>query len=89
MMDKLLPPLCLVLALAMLIAGFAVLGYGSPEAGVELHSARAGGDEAFSDALEQDLVSRQLGHNLLIGLLFGGSALMVVTAFLTMRPPAS
>lgn len=47
------------------------------------------GDEAFSSVLEQDLLSRQRGHWMLIGLLFGGSALMVVTAFLTMKPPKS
>ena len=45
MMRSVLPPLCLVVALATLIAGFAVLRYGAPEASTELHRVRSSGDE--------------------------------------------
>ena len=79
----------MLLALAMFVAGFAVLAFGTPEAGVDLHSARAGGNEAFADVLEHDLVSRQTGHRVLIGLLLGGGVLMAATAFLVMKPSGS
>ena len=88
-MQKLLPPICMFLALAMLVAGFAVLAFGSPEASVELHAARAGGDEAFRDVLERDLTGRRSSRRVLIGLLFTGGALMAVMAFLTMKPSGS
>ena len=85
-MQKLLPPICLLLALAMFVAGFAVLAFGTPDAAVELHRARAGGNEAFADVLEHDLASRQIGRRVLIRLLLAGGVLMAATAFLVMKP---
>ena len=44
---RLLPPICLFLALVTLISGFALLAFGSPEPGMELHRARVAGDEQY------------------------------------------
>jgi hypothetical protein len=83
---RILPPLCLLLALAMLIAGFTLLAVGSPEASVELHAARVSGDEAYQDVLEASLARRQLARKVLVVSLFAGSGLMTVLAFLSMSP---
>ena len=88
-MRHLIPPLCLFLALAMLIAGFAIWAVESPQAKTDLHAARASGDDALRDVLEAQLHRQQLARKLLLGCLFGGSVLMVVLAFLSMRPAGS
>ncbi len=85
-MSSFLPPLCLVLALAMAIAAFAMLAVGPPEPSVELHRVTAAGDETARDALEADLERQQLQRNLLLTCLFVGSGVMIATAFVTMRP---
>ncbi len=85
-MDRLIPPLCLFLALAMLVAGFAVWAIGAPEPNVDLHRAIVSGDEEYRDVLEAQLLRRQLQRKLLMGCLFAGSGVMTVTAFLSMRP---
>ena len=54
-MYRYLPPLCLFLALVLLISGFALLAAGAPEAGMELHRARVGGEEQYSELLEERL----------------------------------
>ena len=84
-MHRLIPPLCLLLALAMLIAGFAVWAVEPPEAGVDLHKARAVGDEDYQDVLEARLAQHQWARTLLVGGLFAGCVLMTVVAFLSMR----
>ncbi len=85
-MQRIIPPLLLVLALALMIAGFAVLTTAAPETPIDLHRARMAGDEQLSDALEADLHRRQRNRKLLIGGLFGGAGLAIVAAFLAMQP---
>ena len=81
-----LPPLCLLLALALAIAGFAMLAVDPPEATVELHRATAAGDDPLRDAIEEKLHRQQLTRKLVLAALFVGSGLAVVAAFLTMQP---
>ena len=83
---QLLPPLCFLLALAALIAAFALWTVGPPEASVELHRARSSGDEQFSEPLEDQLARRQSAHKILVACLFAASAAFTVAAFCTMRP---
>jgi hypothetical protein len=71
------------------MAGFAVWSTGPPEPTVELHRARLGDDRQYRDLLEEQFHNRQLGRKGLIACLFGGSVVMVVTAFMTMRPAES
>jgi len=85
-MSRLLPPLCLFLALAMVVAGFAVWAVDPPEAGVELHRAGASGDDQYREALEAQVRRRQLGRKVLLGCLFVGGVAMIAAAFLLMRP---
>ncbi len=88
-MHRLLPPLFLVLALAMAIAGFAIMAVDPPEPNVELHRVTADGDETARDALQADLERQQFNRKLLLGCLFVGSAVMIAMAFMTMRPSAA
>ena len=85
-MHRILPPLCLLLALAMAVVGFALWAVDPPEANVELHRARASGDEQYREVLEAELRRRQWTRNLLLGCLFVGSGVFAVTAFVGMRP---
>lgn len=85
-MNGLIPPICLLLALAMAVFGFGVWALAPPEADVALHRARAAGDEQHREVLEAGLHREQWQRKLLIGCLFTGSAALVVTAFLSMRP---
>jgi len=85
-MHRLFPPLCLVLALAMAVAGFALLAVGRPEPNVDLHRATAAGDEQSQKVLESQLQRERLERQLLLGCLFAGSAVMIATAFVTMKP---
>jgi hypothetical protein len=59
-MQHVIPPLCFLLAMAMLIMGFSLLAIGFPDASVELHRARASGDDEYTDVLEADLRRQQL-----------------------------
>ena len=70
----------------MLIAGFAIWAVEAPEEAIELHQARVVGDDALRDVLEAQLAQQQLARKTLLGCLFGGSVLMVVLAFLSMKP---
>lgn len=88
-MRFIIPPLCLLLALAMLIAGFAVWAVEAPEPGLNLHAARASGDEEMGEVLESQLQHKQFLRKTLLGSLTGGCILMVFLAFLTMRPSGS
>ncbi len=87
-MIKILPPVCLLLAIAAAFGAFGLLAVESPEASVELHRARTVGNEAYTEVLEGQLASRQRNRRLLIGSLFALSAALAVTAFLAMRPAA-
>lgn len=86
LMQRLIPPLCLLLALAMAVAAFALWAVEAPEAGIELHRARVSGDEPYRQVLEAQLKRRRWARKALLGGLFVGSGLMIVAAFLTMRP---
>ncbi len=83
-MDRLLSPLCLLLALAMLIAGFALWSVDPPEAGMELHRARVVGDDDMAAAQESKLEQRQTSRTILLYCMFGGSAAMTLAAFATL-----
>ena len=83
-MTRFLSPLCLLLALAMLIAGFALWSVERPKEGVELHRARVVGDEEYTDALERKLQQRRTARTALLFCLFGGSAAMTLAAFATL-----
>ena len=84
-MNRLLPPLCFLMALAMLVMGFAILSVGLPEANVSLHAARATGDDPTTSVLENDLKQQRNHRSLLIGGLFAGSAAMTFIGFASMK----
>jgi hypothetical protein len=88
-MHRFLPPLCLLLALVLLITGFAMLAVEPPQASVELHAARVSGDDQYRDLLESQLTKRRFARKVLLACVFAGSGLMVVLAFLTMVPSGS
>ncbi len=85
-MRGLLPPFCLLIALSLAIAGFALLAVEPPSPSVDFHRARTSGDDGYADVLEANLHRRQLARKVLVGSLFGGSVIMTVAAFATMRP---
>ena len=85
-MDKFAPPLCFLLAIAMLVCGFGMWAVGAPEESAELHRARASGDEDYEEALGEDLAQRQTRRLILLASLFGGSLVMVGVGFVMMRP---
>ena len=84
MLKSIVPPICLLLALALAITGFSMLAFGGPEDSVSLHAARASGDELTTSVLEQDLQKRQTARVVLIVSIFVGSGLMTFVAFLSM-----
>lgn len=81
-MTKLISPICLTLALFMAVIGFGLCAWGIPEAPIELHAARAAGDEATSNRLEDHWHGQQWQRRVLIGGLFTGSAVMFAMAYL-------
>ena len=83
-MTRFVSPLCLLLAISMLIAGFALWAVEAPEAGIELHRARVVGDDAYTEVMEANLERRQTARNALLFCLFGGSAAMTLAAFATL-----
>ena len=86
-MQQIAPPLCFLLAIAMVVAGFSLLAVGLPEASVALHSARASGDDAFIEKLESDLRKQRLTHGSLITVSLVGSVILVFTGFRAMAKP--
>jgi hypothetical protein len=80
-MQQLLPPVCLVLSLALLVTGFALLAIDAPEPNVDLHRARVTRDEAYEEVLERDLTRRIWTRRILIGTLFVAAALLGVGGF--------
>ncbi len=85
-MKNVIPPLCLLLALASLIAAFAIFSVEPPQASLELHEARVEGDEQYQDVLEEQLLRRQRRRKFLVTSLFISGGIFTVAAFLTMRP---
>ena len=84
-MIRFLSPLCLLLAILMLIAGFALWAVDAPEASIELHRARAAGDDDYSEVMENKLHGRRSARKALLFCLFGGSLAMTLAAFATLR----
>ena len=83
-MNRFLSPLCLLLAIAMLIAGFTLWSVEAPEAGIELHRARVVGDDDFTEVMEAKLQQRRSARLALLFCLFGGSVAMTLAAFATL-----
>ena len=85
-MNKVLPPLCLVLALATAIAGFTLVALPRPQPSVRLHEATLGQDDQHREVLENELQKdRRIRTYLIVGLLTC-SVVFVFGAFRTMRP---
>ena len=82
-MQRFLPPLCLVLCLALLVTAFALLATEGPEPNVALHRCVRDGRRGFREVLERDLTRRIWLRRALIGALFAGAAALGVGAFLT------
>ena len=85
-MNRAIPPLCLVLAVLLLVAGFAILALDRPEPGIKLHEATAADDEDRRDALEAELERQRWKRKVLIGTVFGMAVVMAGTAFVAIRP---
>ena len=85
-MKAIIPPLCLLLALAMFFAAFAVAAVEQPEASVEFHRARATGDDESADLMEAQLARRQFARKMLLSSLIIGGVALIATAFAAMRP---
>ena len=85
-MSRIIPPLCLFLALASFIAAFTLVSIDRPEPSVDLHRARIGNDEEYRELLEQKLVRDQRWRVFLTGTLFTSGVALTVAAFMTMRP---
>ena len=84
MLKSILPPVCLLLALALAVTGFSVIAFGGPEASVSLHEARASGDELTKETLEEELARQKLSRGVFITMLFVGSGVMTIVAFAAM-----
>jgi hypothetical protein len=80
-MQRFLAPLCLILCLALLVTGFALLATDAPEPNIQLHRARAAGDEAYQEVLERELQRRIWIRRGVIGALFVGAFALGVGAF--------
>ena len=80
-MPRLLSPICLILCLALLVMAFALLATDAPEPNVQLHGARARGDEAFEQVLERDLQRRIWFRRAVIGSLFAAAIVSGVAGF--------
>lgn len=83
-LQEIIPPLLLVLALVMLIAGFASLAVERPQPSVELHRARLEGSEQYQAVLEQDLQMRRVRRVALTVSLFAGAVILATFGYLTM-----
>ena len=81
-----MPPLCLVLSLLLLIAGFILVSIDRPEPTVALHAATAADNEKQRDLLEKQLEHKRFQRRVLIGATFGMSLILGATGFLAMKP---
>ena len=84
-MHEVIPPLCFLIALALLVVGFALLVIGVPEASIDLHRARASGEDALTETLESDLRKRRFARGTLITLSFVGSVVVTIVGFRAMH----
>lgn len=80
-MQHFITPVCLVLCLALLITGFALLAIDAPQVDMRLHRARLSGDTTYRDLLEEDLKKRIWMRRALIGGLFLAAAALGAAAF--------
>jgi hypothetical protein len=85
-MNRVVPPLCLLLALLLLIAGFAVLATDRPEPSVELHRATAAADDDYREVLEDQLRRDRFKRTVMIVTMFGMAIVMAATGFVAMKP---
>jgi len=85
-MHRIVPPICLLLSLLLLIAGFSLLARDQPDPSVDLHRARMADDEQYRDLLEEDLRRRRLKRTVMIATLFGMAVVLGVASFVAMRP---
>ena len=84
-MHEVVPPLCFLLAFTLFVTGFSLIAIGFPDASVELHQARASGDEMFTETLEADLQKRRFTHGTLITLSLVGSVFVTMAGFRAMQ----
>jgi len=80
-MQHIITPVCLVLCLALLVTGFALLAIDAPQVDMRLHRARLSGDTTYRDMLEADLEKRIWMRRALIGGLFLAAVALGVAAF--------
>ena len=85
-MSRLLPPTCLLLALLLLIAGFAILAIEKPQPSVELHRVTAAGDEKRREVLEDQLDQQKMKRTGLIVSVFGLAIVLGAFGFISMTP---
>ena len=85
-MSRLLPPTCLLLALLLLIAGFAILAIEKPQPSVELHRVTAAGDEKRREVLEDQLDQQKIKRTGLIVSVFGLAIVLGTVGFISMTP---
>lgn len=85
-MHKVLPPLCLLMALASAITGFTLVSLPRPQPGVELHEATIGQNDQQREMLENRLRRDRRTRTYLISGLLTCSVVFTVAAFRSMRP---
>ena len=85
-MSRLLPPTCLLLALLLLIAGFAILAIEKPQPSVELHRVTAAGDEKRREVLEDQLDQQKMKRTGLTVSVFGLAIVLGAVGFISMTP---
>lgn len=85
-MHKILPPVCLAMAMIALICGIALFSSGGPEPGHQLRKAQINGPEDLRIKLEKDLESRQFRHTAFTIASFISAGLFATGAFVSMNP---
>ena len=80
-MQRFLSPVCLILCLALLVTAFGLLAVDAPEPNIQLHRARAIGDEPYREVLEKELETRIWIRRGLIGGLFVAALVLGAFAF--------
>lgn len=85
-MNRFLPPLCLLMALAMAISGFTLASLPRPQPSIELHEATIGQDDQQRELLEKRLRRDRRMRTYLIASLLTCSVVFTVAAFRSMRP---
>ena len=85
-MKRIVPPFCLLLAVFLLIAGFAILAIEKPQPSVELHRVTASGDEERREVLENQLSEQKLRRTGLIVSVFGLAVVLGSVGFISMGP---